>query len=205
MRRVLRVMPLYVVAVAVASLAVAKRPLDVLHGAPYLVFLNAIPAALGAWSRTATPGGASRRRRSSTSCCRFSRSFADVFVERTHDVQYVVDELGAKTLDPVIAKYASVDVLTMVTRNVKHYRLFLSRRNKAAELVYPHMGLLGFQCPETSGEARLRAYILLIEHEHEYVQHLADKRLRVLIGFDQFKVFREGEFSARSAPRSVSS
>ena len=52
------------------------------------------------------------------------------------------------------------------------------------------MGLLGFECRETSGETRLRAYIDLIEHEHEYVQHLADKRLRVLIGFDQFRVFR---------------
>jgi peptidoglycan/LPS O-acetylase OafA/YrhL len=43
MRRVLRVMPLYVVAVVVASIAVAQRPLDVLDGIPYLVFLNAFP------------------------------------------------------------------------------------------------------------------------------------------------------------------
>ncbi len=43
LRRVLRVMPLYVVAVVVASVDVAARPLDVFHGAPYLVFLNALP------------------------------------------------------------------------------------------------------------------------------------------------------------------
>lgn len=43
MRRVLRVMPLYVVAVVVGSVAVAERPLDVLRGAPYLVFLNSLP------------------------------------------------------------------------------------------------------------------------------------------------------------------
>jgi peptidoglycan/LPS O-acetylase OafA/YrhL len=42
-RRVLRVMPLYVLAVLVASVDLAKRPLDVLQGAPYLVFLNALP------------------------------------------------------------------------------------------------------------------------------------------------------------------
>jgi peptidoglycan/LPS O-acetylase OafA/YrhL len=43
MRRALRVMPLYVVAVVVASMIFAKRPLDVLDGAPYLLFLNAVP------------------------------------------------------------------------------------------------------------------------------------------------------------------
>ena len=41
LRRALRVLPLYVVAVLVASIDVARRPLDVLDGAPYLLFLNA--------------------------------------------------------------------------------------------------------------------------------------------------------------------
>jgi len=42
-RRALRVMPLYVVAIAGAILDVATRPRDVLHGVPYLFFLNALP------------------------------------------------------------------------------------------------------------------------------------------------------------------
>jgi len=52
------------------------------------------------------------------------------------------------------------------------------------------MGLVGFQCPETNGEARLRAYIEHIELEDRAVQTLADTRLRVLVGFDEFRVYR---------------
>src|SRR6185369_716475 len=43
LRRVLRVMPLYAVAVVVASIDLAERPIDVLDGLPYLAFLNALP------------------------------------------------------------------------------------------------------------------------------------------------------------------
>ena len=118
------------------------------------------------------------------------RSVSLVFVEREHTVLYVVEELAPKTPDPIVAAFASQCGATVVTWNFKHYRRLLTRRNKAGELAYPHMGLIGFQCPELSGEARLRAYIDLIEHEYVYVQGLADKRLRVLIGFDQFRVFR---------------
>ena len=42
-RRALRVMPLYVVAVVVASVMAAARPADLLAGVPYLLFLNALP------------------------------------------------------------------------------------------------------------------------------------------------------------------
>ena len=54
-RRVLRVMPLYVVAVIAASLAVAERPRDLLHGAPYLVFLNAFPGVAHPLGRHSDP------------------------------------------------------------------------------------------------------------------------------------------------------
>jgi hypothetical protein len=118
------------------------------------------------------------------------RSVANVFVERGHDVHYVVEELAPKTPDPVLATYASVHAMTVVTWNVRHLRRYLGRRTKAGELAYPGMGLIGFQCPETNGEARLRAHIELIELEHETVQRLADKRLRVLIGWDWLRVYR---------------
>jgi peptidoglycan/LPS O-acetylase OafA/YrhL len=42
-RRALRILPMYLVAVAVAAVAVAQRPADLLHGVPYLVFLNSFP------------------------------------------------------------------------------------------------------------------------------------------------------------------
>lgn len=43
-RRALRILPLWVAAVAVASVDCARRPADVLHGVPYLFFLNAVPS-----------------------------------------------------------------------------------------------------------------------------------------------------------------
>ncbi|HJQ82443.1 MAG TPA: acyltransferase family protein, partial [Candidatus Binatia bacterium] len=39
-RRALRILPLYYCAVAVAAVATASRPADVLRGVPYLLFLN---------------------------------------------------------------------------------------------------------------------------------------------------------------------
>ena len=42
-RRVLRILPLYYLAVVIATLYSASRPADLLHGVPYLVFLNGIP------------------------------------------------------------------------------------------------------------------------------------------------------------------
>ena len=44
-RRALRILPLYVTAVAIASVRCATRPADVLRGIPYLFFLNAFPDA----------------------------------------------------------------------------------------------------------------------------------------------------------------
>ncbi len=118
------------------------------------------------------------------------RSVALVFVERGHTVTHVVDELAPKTPDHIVAAYADLHEATVVTWNVKHYRRFLNRRNKAGDLIFPKMGLIGFQCPELSGETRLRAHIGVIELEHKCVQGLADKRLRVLISFDQLNIFR---------------
>jgi len=48
-------MPLYVGAVVVGSVAVARRPLDVLDGAPYLVFLNALPGVARPLARHSDP------------------------------------------------------------------------------------------------------------------------------------------------------
>lgn len=42
-RRALRILPLYYAAVLVAALVTARQPTDVLHGVPYLFFLNALP------------------------------------------------------------------------------------------------------------------------------------------------------------------
>jgi len=102
----------------------------------------------------------------------------------------VVDDPGAGTPDHIVAKYASLHVLTVVTWNVRHFQRLMRRRTKAGELAFPNMGLIGFECREISGEIRLRAYIELIEHEYEHVQRLADKRLHVLVGFHWLRVFR---------------
>ncbi|TMA82728.1 MAG: hypothetical protein E6J72_01985, partial [Deltaproteobacteria bacterium] len=46
-RRLGRIMPLYAVAVVTITIAAAARPADLLHGVPYLVFLNAwVPEAM---------------------------------------------------------------------------------------------------------------------------------------------------------------
>ena len=47
-RRALRILPLYYAAVVAAALIAARQPADLLHGLPYLVFLNA-------WQRFALP------------------------------------------------------------------------------------------------------------------------------------------------------
>ena len=52
-RRALRILPLYYAAVALSALGAARRPADVLHAVPYLVFLNAFErfaAPLGSFS-----------------------------------------------------------------------------------------------------------------------------------------------------------
>ena len=50
-RRALRILPLYWTAVMATSVAQAHRPTDVLRGAPYLFFLNSLPA----FNRTLAP------------------------------------------------------------------------------------------------------------------------------------------------------
>jgi peptidoglycan/LPS O-acetylase OafA/YrhL len=59
--RALRILPLYALAVALASAACAERPADLLHGVPYLFFLQSIPTWVtpllpysGAWWSLAT-------------------------------------------------------------------------------------------------------------------------------------------------------
>lgn len=48
LRRALRILPLYYAAVLVGTVMCAKEPADLLHGLPYLAFLNAIPAGVTA-------------------------------------------------------------------------------------------------------------------------------------------------------------
>lgn len=117
---------------------------------------------------------------------------AELLQRRGHDVVRVADALGMGTADAAVARYADVERRIVVTFNLRHFnRLILRAPQEGGARSYPHAGLMAFRCQHPDAEARLNAFIVTIEHEHEFLgSQTGDVRIIVQITDTCLKIQR---------------
>jgi Domain of unknown function (DUF5615) len=112
---------------------------------------------------------------------------------RGHEVQSVVDVFGAgDTPDRAVASLANVEHRIVVAFGQSELGRLICRAPTKGHDRFSSAGLIVFRCRPARAEARLQAFIGLIEQEHDLLtksEH-ADRRLIVEIGDAMFTVIR---------------
>jgi predicted nuclease of predicted toxin-antitoxin system len=118
------------------------------------------------------------------------RAVAEVFINRGHEVHFVMQELGQRTPDALVAGAADRSGLIMVTINYRHFKGLLSRRPAHNQQQFRHAGLISFErCPDSRTDSRLEQTIESIEFEYSQALKRKDQRLIVGIFPDEFRVY----------------
>lgn len=115
---------------------------------------------------------------------------AYILSQSQNEIFKVVDELAPGTADNIVAQFADQQSLIVVTWNLRHFVALIQRRPQNNQIKFPNAGLIGFRCPEPSGEQRLKQALEVLEFEHECAQTRSDKRLIVHILNEFIKVCR---------------
>lgn len=118
-----------------------------------------------------------------------AESVTDIFAKRGHHILRVVDEMGQKTPDKLVAKFAEDNGLVLVTWNAKDfYKLGMARRPPDNKQQYRRAGLISFKCEEVQGARRAAQVIESIEFEYAQAAKRPDTRLLMEIHIDKFVV-----------------
>jgi hypothetical protein len=116
-------------------------------------------------------------------------SVTEVFANHGHHIQRVVDELGQRTPDKVIARFADNNGLVLITWNVRDfYRLGMMRRPPQNQQQYPNAGMISFKCEETQGARRAEQVMESIEFEYRQASQRLDTRLLMEIHIDKIVI-----------------
>ena len=109
-------------------------------------------------------------------------SVAELFAERGHAVEYVLDHFLPGTGDYVIAKAASAEQIVVVTWNLRHFVSYANRKLEDGSLRYPGMSLITFRCPKPEGRARAEQVLPVIEAMHALTVGTGGRRMIAVVG-----------------------